>query len=86
MSNENGLTLHWPDFSNLGDMVILSLVLGVLLVVVLAIWSYVWLYRDAERRGKSGCLVVLMVLLIVGWPIGLIAWLVFRPSSRRRKR
>jgi hypothetical protein len=41
--------------------------------------SAIWAFGDAERRGKSGCLVVLIVLLLP-WPVGLIAWLVFRPE------
>jgi len=41
-------------------------VVGLILVLLflgLLIWSLVWVYSDAERRGKSGCLVVLLVLL-----------------------
>jgi len=45
------------------------------------LWSVVWAYRDAEARGKSGCLVVLLVLL-AAWPLGLIIWLVFRPERK----
>jgi hypothetical protein len=59
-------------------------ILGVLLgVVVLGLWAWsiLWAYGDAERRGKSGCLVALLVLLL-SWPVGLIAWLVFRPEER----
>lgn len=39
-----------------------------------------WGYRDAESRGKSGWLVVLLVLS--AFPAGLLAWLVFRPNQR----
>jgi hypothetical protein len=38
-----------------------------------------WVYRDAESRGKSGWLVILLVL---NFPVGLIAWLVFRPAPK----
>lgn len=41
----------------------------------------VWAVADAERRGKSGCLVAL--LIIATGPIGLIAWLLFRPEQRQ---
>ncbi|NUM56972.1 MAG: hypothetical protein HUU46_25360 [Candidatus Hydrogenedentes bacterium] len=45
------------------------------------VYSIVWAYGDAERRGKSGCLVALLVFL-VSWPLGLILWIVFRPEPR----
>lgn len=54
------------------------LVIGILCVYI---WSIVWAYRDAEARGKSGCLVALLVLLLP-LPVGLIAWLVFRPEKK----
>ncbi|MFW5942188.1 MAG: hypothetical protein ACOCXI_10330 [Chloroflexota bacterium] len=44
------------------------------------IWSIVWAYNDAERRGKSGCLVALLVFLLT-WPVGLIIWLLIRPED-----
>ncbi len=50
---------------------------------VLYVWSIVWAYGDAESRGKSGCLVALLVMFLT-WPIGLIAWLVFRPEGTTR--
>ena len=64
------------------DLVIVLLLLPVIVVVLgLLIWSLVWVYRDAERRGKSGALVALMVLLLE-WPISLLVWLAFRPDPR----
>ncbi len=45
--------------------------------------SIFWAYGDAESRGKSGCLVALMVAFL-SWPIGLIAWLALRPENNRR--
>ncbi|MFQ5400289.1 MAG: hypothetical protein ACE5E7_11910 [Anaerolineae bacterium] len=48
---------------------------------VLFIWSVIWAYWDAERRGKPGCLVALLVLLMT-WPVGLILWLLIRPSDK----
>ena len=59
---------------------------GIAFAVVLFwlfLWSIVWSYEDAESRGKSGCLVALFVA-IVSWPLGLIAWLVFRPERKPR--
>jgi len=53
-----------------------------LLIGVSYIASVIWSYIDAERRGKSGILVALLVLLLV-WPAGLIVWLLIRPNGRR---
>lgn len=55
---------------------------GLLLTVIgfiLYIWSIVWAYRDAEKRRRSGILIAIMVAFLA-WPIGLIIWLVIRPS------
>ena len=48
--------------------------------VVLWLWSVVWAYGDAKSRGKSGVLVALLVALL-SWPLGLLAWIVFRPDG-----
>jgi len=53
----------------------------ILVILIVYIWSVVWAYNDAERRGKSGCLVALLVFLLT-WPMGLIIWLIFRPENR----
>jgi len=45
------------------------------------VWSIIWAYGDAQSRGKSGWLVALLILLL-SWPIGLIAWVVFRPEKK----
>ncbi|HRI88371.1 MAG TPA: hypothetical protein PLJ47_09305 [Candidatus Hydrogenedentes bacterium] len=57
---------------------------GIVSLLILAIYiaSVIWSYTDAERRGKSGILVALLVLLLV-WPAGLIVWLLIRPNGRR---
>lgn len=61
-----------------------SVLLG-LFALFLYIWSLVWVYRDAGRRGKSGCLVALLAALIQ-WPLSLLLWLVFRPETPYRHR
>lgn len=60
-------------------------VLGILLMLALATLLFVllgsaigWCARDARRRGKSPVLVCLAVILFFPW--GLVAWLVFRPD------
>jgi hypothetical protein len=49
-------------------------------LLILYIWSVLWAYNDANKRGRSGCLVALLVLLLT-WPVGLIIWLIFRPED-----
>ena len=44
--------------------------LAILMMAVL-IGSLVWAYQDAEKRGKSGWLVVFLVLLC-NWPFSLL--------------
>ena len=68
-------------------------IIGLLFVGVISlgffglyIWSIIWSYTDAEKRGKSGCLVALLVGLL-SWPLGLLIWYVARPEQlpgRRR--
>ncbi len=53
------------------------------IVLALMIWSLVWVYSDAEARGKSGFLVAFLVFLL-NWPISLLLWLVVRPEPRQR--
>ena len=54
-------------------------------MLVIYIGSIVWAYNDAEKRGKSGLLVALLVLLAT-WPVGLIIWLVIRPTEKNPPR
>ncbi|MDX5419899.1 MAG: hypothetical protein LPK09_11835 [Hymenobacteraceae bacterium] len=63
-------------FSGFG---IIVMIIG-LMALVFYIWSVVWAFRDARRRGKSGWLIAAMVLLMV-WPVGLLLWLVLRPQT-----
>ena len=48
---------------------------------ILYIGSIIWAYSDAEKRGKPGCLVALLVFLAT-WPVGLIIWLLIRPHEK----
>jgi serine/threonine protein kinase len=60
----------------------IAVVLGILVLVWLPVWvaTLVWVWSDARRCGKSVILALLAVLLIglVLWPIGLLAWLILR--------
>lgn len=57
-------------------LIVIALICG-LIFFAIYIASLVWVYRDAERRGKSGILIALLVALI-SWPIGLLVWLLVR--------
>jgi hypothetical protein len=50
-------------------------------VVIAWIASIIWAFLDARRRNKPGFLVALMVA-VLAWPAGLIAWLLFPPANR----
>jgi hypothetical protein len=58
---------------------IFACLLGIVLIG-LYIRSAVWAYHDAEKRGQSGLLVALLVLLFF-WPSGLLLWISFRPEA-----
>lgn len=63
-----------------GTMGIVAIIIAAIVVLILLaiyIASLVWVYRDANRRGKSGILVALLVALI-SWPIGLLVWVLVR--------
>ena len=45
--------------------------------LVIAIVLAIWVYKDAEKRGSSGAL-WLIIFLVAGF-IGLIIWLIIRP-------
>jgi hypothetical protein len=71
---------HPGDF-----LTIVFLLIGLAFVALflgIFVWSLVWVYGDAERRGKSGCLITLLVFL-VSWPLGLLIWLCARPERKR---
>ena len=50
----------------------------------LIIWILIgiWVYKDAERRGKSGAL-WLLIVIILGL-IGIIIWLIIRPPLKKK--
>jgi hypothetical protein len=66
-----------PDmFGNL--LVQFSLLCGVEFLVLFAI-SLVWIYRDAESQGKTGCLWLLIAFFT--WPFGLLAYVLLRDKK-----
>ena len=53
--------------------------IAAILYVMTLVGVCIWVFQDAERRGKSGWLAGLMVFFL-GFPGGLLAWLLFRPE------
>ena len=52
--------------------------------IYFSIASFVWLYRDAEERGKEGWPALILVLL-TGWPISFLWWFWLRPKGERHQ-
>jgi hypothetical protein len=51
---------------------------GVAIAVLIAfVWSICWVWQDADKRGKSGCLA--QIFLVVTWPLSILWWLWLRP-------
>lgn len=45
-------------------------------MLVLYVVSMVWLYRDSQAQGKTGCMWVLIAWFT--WPFGLLAYILLR--------
>jgi drug/metabolite transporter (DMT)-like permease len=67
--------------SIIGVIVFLMIVGVVVGILGLFVWSLVWVYSDAEKRGKPGCVVALLVF-IRSWPFSLLFWILARPDSQ----
>jgi Na+/H+-dicarboxylate symporter len=60
-------------FLGLGLMCIIPIIF-----LVIGLLIGIWVYKDAEKRGKSGIL-WLLIVWFVAFPIGFIIWLAVRP-------
>lgn len=69
-------TMPWEDYSG-----VCCGAYCLLYIVILIVWIFVivWVYKDAEKRGKSGILWAIIVFFL--GIIGLIIWLVVRPKQ-----
>lgn len=66
-----------PDaFGNL--LVIFGVLCGAVCLVLFAV-SLVWVFLDAEARGKTGCLWLLIAFFT--WPFGLLAYVLLRDKT-----
>ncbi len=57
----------------------------IFLPLIIGLLVGIWVYKDAEKRGKSGVL-WLLIVWFVAFPIGLIIWLVVRPPIGGEKK
>lgn len=64
---------EWWGVAGLGALVCFLPIVAFIMAIAIG----VWMYRDAERRGKEGTLWLLVGL--IGHVIGLIIWLIVRP-------
>jgi len=53
--------------------------IGSIVWLIIFILIAIWVYKDAEKRGKSGVLWLIIVILL--GLIGLIIWLIVRPKT-----
>ncbi len=67
------------DANVFGNIFLISGICLALLMMTLFIMSLVWVYKDSEKRGKSGCLWLLIVFFT--WPFGLIAYFLLRDQE-----
>lgn len=51
-------------------------------IIGISVLSFIWLFRDATKRGKNGFLAVLFIV-ITGWPFSFIWWLWLRPTDNK---
>ncbi len=57
---------------------------GILVWFIIFILIGIWAYRDAEKRGKSGALWLIIVILL--GLLGIIIWLIVRPPVGGEKK
>ena len=48
-------------------------------ILGLTVASLIWVYVDAQARGKTGCLWLLIAFFT--WPLGVVAYLLLRDKS-----
>lgn len=53
-------------------------------LLFLFVSSLVWIYRDAQQRGKPPALVALLAAVLT-WPISLLVWIALRPPIEPRE-
>ena len=60
------------------SLVFISLCLGIVFFIGYIV-SLFWVYQDSEKRGKTGCLWLLIIFFT--WPFGLIVYIILRDQN-----
>lgn len=80
----------YEDYSNYEDTGLIAGLLGAACIVWVIIWFVIWIviaiwvYKDAERRGKNGALWLIITILL--GIIGIIIWLIVRPPIEEEEK
>jgi len=73
---------EWAFF---GLSLVMCLIIFLIVPLIIAILACIWIYKDAEKRGKSGALWVLLLIVasvvgnFIGFIIVIVIWLATRP-------
>ena len=88
VSAQDELDLPWGLGGLLGLSIIMLVLICLLIPLIIAILIAVWIYKDAEKRGKSGAVWVLILIVaalflnFIGVIGVIILWLIVRPPIR----
>lgn len=67
------------DTNIFGNLLFMGGLCFALLMMISYVVSLVWVYKDSEKRGKTGCLWLLIIFFT--WPFGLIAYFLLRDQE-----
>lgn len=84
LSMASVVSAEYEPEAALGALACLSGMMCILPVIwiIIAIAIAVWVYRDAESRGESGVMWLIICALL--GIIGLIIWLIVRPKEKKQ--
>lgn len=84
-----GIGSAYNDYDDAGALGALACLSGAMCIlpviwIIVTIAVAVWVYKDAEARGESGVLWLIICALL--GVIGLIIWLVVRPKEKKEEK
>ncbi len=88
-SNNFNLSEHGPFFfegiNNVIGLTLMVCFIVILLPIIIAVIAAIWIYKDANKRGKEGIVWAIILVLVtlflsfIGLIIILVVWLAIRP-------
>jgi hypothetical protein len=75
------VTLQIPCGHVMSTLEFIATLVFRLALMASAAWSVYWVYQEARRERKPAALIAFLVLIT--WPIGLVAWLFLRARRQR---